>query len=76
MNTFPLSKTEYGIYAEQMSAGNTAYNIPISVTLPDDVDLERFQDALRAVIAAHPYLKTGRCASSSARERSRSALPG
>ena len=61
MNTFPLSKTEYGIYAEQMSAGNTAYNIPISVTLPDDVDLERFQDALRAVIAAHPYLKTGFC---------------
>ena len=35
MNTFPLSKTEYGIYAEQMSAGNTAYNIAISVTLPD-----------------------------------------
>ena len=61
MNTFPLSKTEYGIYAEQMSAGNTAYNIAISVTLPDDVDLERFQDALRAVIAAHPYLKTGFC---------------
>ena len=61
MKQYLLSKTEYGIYVEQMSTGNTAYNILITADLPDDVDGERFKEALRAVIAAHQYLKTGFC---------------
>ena len=59
MKQYLLSKTEYGIYVEQMSTGNTAYNILITADLPDDIDQERFKEAVRAVIAAHPYLKTG-----------------
>ena len=59
MDRFPLSKTEYGIYVEQMTARNTAYNNPLTVALPDDVDIEKLRAALHAVIEAHPYFKTG-----------------
>ena len=59
MEHYPLSKTEYGIYIEQMNTGNTAYSIQISMKLPDDIDLERFKDAVRTVVLAHPYLLTG-----------------
>ncbi|MBO6062232.1 MAG: hypothetical protein J6P98_09020 [Clostridia bacterium] len=59
MERYPLSKTEYGIYVEQMTARNTAYNNPFTVDLPDDVDIERLRAAVRTVVAAHPYLKTG-----------------
>ena len=58
MKRFPLSKTEYGIYAEQISTGNTAYNLPYKVTLGGGVDLDRLSDAVRKTIEAHEYLKT------------------
>ena len=53
MKRCPLSKAEYGIYIEQITARNTAYNVPITVILPDGTDPERFRAALSAVIAAH-----------------------
>lgn len=59
MNRCPLSKTESGIFIEQMRARNTAYNNPLTIRLPDDVDLERLKAALGTVIAAHPVLRTG-----------------
>lgn len=59
MNRYPLSKTEYGIYVEQVTSRNTAYNNPFTMALPDDVDMERLRAALHAVIEAHPYFKTG-----------------
>ena len=59
MERFPLSKTEYGMYVEQVSSGSTAYNNPLSIKLPEGVDIERLKAAIYSVIAAHPYLKTG-----------------
>ena len=59
MNRYPLSKTEYGIYVEQTTAQNTAYNLPFETELPNDVDIERLKAAIRAVVDAHPVLKTG-----------------
>ena len=59
MDRFPLSKTEYGIYIEQMTARSTAYNNPFAIPLPDTVDQDRFRNAVCAFVAAHPYLNTG-----------------
>lgn len=59
MDRFPLSKTEYGIYIEQMTERSTAYNNPFTLRLPDDVGVERFRSAVRAAAAAHPMLRTG-----------------
>lgn len=58
MKKYPLSKTEYGIYIEQMARGDCAYNLPFLVTLPDDVDFNRLETAVRACFKAHPYLFT------------------
>ena len=33
MKRFPLSKTEYGMYLEQVSKENTAYNLPLKIEL-------------------------------------------
>ena len=59
MNRCPLSKTEYGIYIEQMTARNTAYNNPFTIKLPENVDLNRLKAAIAKVVAAHPVLRTG-----------------
>ena len=56
---FPLSKTEYGIFAEQMSAGGTAYNCSFTIKLGHEVDLERLCEAIRAAVDAHPNLRSG-----------------
>ncbi|MBR4490432.1 hypothetical protein IKP13_07330, partial [bacterium] len=47
------------MYVEQMTTRDTAYNIPITAALPEDVDVERFRAAVRTVIEAHPYLRMG-----------------
>lgn len=59
MERYPLTKTEYGICIEQITAKNTAYNNPFTIRLPEDVDVERLRAAVRAFVAAHPYLNTG-----------------
>lgn len=58
MIVFPLSKAEYGIFAEQVSNANTAYNLPFKIALDKNVDIERLSAAISAVINAHPCLKT------------------
>ncbi len=58
MERFPLSKTEYGIYIEQISRNDTAYNIPVKIALGSDVDLERLVEAIRSVVNAHPCLRS------------------
>lgn len=58
MKQFPLSKTEYGIFSEQISAADTAYNLPFKIALGNTIETERLRDAIRAVINAHPYFKT------------------
>lgn len=58
MKRFPLSKTEYGIYVEQVSKENTAYNLPLKTTLGSEVDIKRLTEAIRTVVNAHPCLKS------------------
>ena len=55
---FPLSKTEYGIFAWQMSSKNTAYNLPFTVRLGSEVSPDSLCEAIRVTVNAHPYLKT------------------
>ena len=58
MKTYPLTKTQMGIYAATVNAqeeGN--YNIDSLYTLDADVDLERLARAVDVVIAAHPAVK-------------------
>ena len=59
MERYPLTKTEYGIYIEQITTRNTAYNLPVAIPLPDDIDIERFRSAVRAFVSAHPYMNCG-----------------
>lgn len=59
MQRYPLSKTEYGIYAEQVLTGNTAYNVSLKITLSNEIDLERLKKAIGSVLDAHSTLKTG-----------------
>ena len=58
MNYYPLSKTEYGIYVEQITMQNTAYNLPLVIKMADSVDIERLIKAIQAAVNAHPHLKT------------------
>ncbi len=58
MNCYPLSKSEYGIYAARTAASGTAFNQPFTLRLPDSLDPKRLQAAIRGVLAAHPYLNT------------------
>ena len=48
MKHYPLSKAEYGIYVEQMTARSTSYNVPVTVPLPAATEVERLKDAVRA----------------------------
>ncbi len=51
----PLTSAQTGVYMECMkTAGSTAYNIPVMMTLPPTVTEERLTQALTAVIKAHP----------------------
>lgn len=59
MKRYPLSKTEYGIYIEQTSTQDTAYNLPLTIKLNKSTELDRLTGAVRAAVDAHAYLKTG-----------------
>ena len=58
MKRFPLSKTEYGIYVEQVSKENTAYNLPVKIALGSAVDIDRLTEAIRSAVDAHPCLRS------------------
>ena len=58
MKRYPLSKTEYGIYIEQTTRGDCAYNLPLIIGLPDDIDTDKFERAVNAVVLNHPALLT------------------
>ena len=58
MKRYPLSKTEYGIYIEQTTRGDCAYNLPFIIGLPDCIELDRFEQALNAVVQNHKALLT------------------
>ena len=59
MDRWPLTKTEYGIFIEQITNNNTAYNLPQTIALPQGVDLERLRGAVKRFVKAHPCLMSG-----------------
>ena len=55
----PLSKTQYGLYAECIAhQGEVCYNIPYLYTLDGSLDEEQLRKAIEAAVAAHPTLFT------------------
>ena len=55
----PLSKTQYGIYAECVQhLGEYCYNITFLYTLDGSLDEARLKVAIESVVAAHPTLFT------------------
>ena len=55
----PLTKTQYGLYAECVSnEGKACYNIPYCYTLGGNLDGERLCRAIERAVAAHPALFT------------------
>ena len=55
----PLSKTQYGLYAECVAhQGEACYNIPYLYTLAGSLDGEKLCRAIEAAVAAHPTLFT------------------
>ena len=57
VKTFPLSKSEEGIYVSSL-AGGDAYNLAHLVSLGKDVNKKQVEDALNKVVDAHPYIFT------------------
>ena len=55
----PLSKTQYGLYAECVAhQGEACYNIPYVYVLDRALDEERLRQAVETAVAAHPTLFT------------------
>jgi len=59
MKTAPLSKIQYGIYAECIAhQGEICYNLPYLFVLDGSLDEEKLKNAIETVVAAHPILFT------------------
>lgn len=59
MKTAPLSKVQYGIYAECIAhQGEICYNLPYLFVLDGSLDEEKLKNAIETVVAAHPTLFT------------------
>ena len=55
----PLSKVQYGLYAEcAQHIGEACYNIPLIHVLDGSLDIERLCRAIEQAVAAHPTLFT------------------
>jgi hypothetical protein len=58
-NYSPLSKVQYGIYAECVGhAGEICYNLPYLYILDKSLDEERLRCAVEETVKAHPTLFT------------------
>ena len=59
MKTAPLSKTQYGIYAECVAhQGEAYYNLPYLFALDGSLDEEKLKNAVETAVSAHPTLFT------------------
>ena len=59
MKTYPLSKSQYGIYVDCMNnIGKNCYNIAFSYQLDSSLDGERLRQAIETAFKAHPTLFT------------------
>ena len=53
----PLSQTQLGIYIESTArAGEAVYNNPVLLRLSREIDAVRFAEAVKAALAAHPFV--------------------
>ncbi|MBQ0083223.1 MAG: amino acid adenylation domain-containing protein [Clostridiales bacterium] len=58
MEDYPLTETQKGILTECLAnAGSTAYNIPLLLKIGEGIELSRLNDAVKAAINAHPFVK-------------------
>ncbi len=56
---YPLSFAQQRLYfIEQYEGGSNTYNIPISIKLNKNIDLEIFKKAMKSVVDRHEILKT------------------
>ena len=56
-NAAPLSFAQQGVYAEcQANPDATQYNIPLCVKMPSGIHNDQLEQAIRNVVAAHPYI--------------------
>lgn len=56
-DSYPLTKTQMGIFAECMAhPGSTIYNIPIAYGIDPEIDLDELKKAIVKAIIAHPYV--------------------
>ncbi|MDE5699144.1 MAG: amino acid adenylation domain-containing protein [Lachnospiraceae bacterium] len=52
---YPLTDSQMGVYLEcANNPESTMYNIPMYCELPEDLDRERFRDAVKKAVAMHP----------------------
>ncbi len=59
MKTAPLSKVQYGIYAECIAhQGEICYNLPYLFVLDGSLDEEKLKNAIETVVVGHPTLFT------------------
>lgn len=57
--TAPLTKVQYGIYAECIAhQGEPCYNLPYLYVLDGSLDEEKLKKAVESAVAAHPTLFT------------------
>ncbi|MBR4898272.1 MAG: amino acid adenylation domain-containing protein [Prevotella sp.] len=55
---YPISENQRGVYVDwEMNRNTTQYNIPF-VKRMDGITAEALEQAIKAVVAAHPYMKT------------------
>ena len=53
---YPASENQIGVYLDwEMNRDTTQYNIPVAFSLAD-ADAERFGEAIRKALSAHPYM--------------------
>lgn len=58
-NQFPLSFAQQRIwFFEQMSPGQSTYNLPFALRLKGELDIERLQQSLHRLLAKHEILRT------------------
>lgn len=58
MRTYPLSQTQLGIFlADANRKEGEDYDLRFLYIMDDGIDLKRLQQALTAVVEAHPYIK-------------------
>ena len=59
MKTYPLTESQLGMFvAWNADRASTQFAVPVAFALTKDVDLDRLERAVRAVVDAHPVYRT------------------